>query len=153
MAFTPTNSKIYLIPLEVFRTPVEFDRLAVDVATAQAGKVARMGVYLSTPNGLPDERLLQTAEVSLASVAVVQETVALTLPPGRSWLAFAGDSTTAALTSVAVGGFLARTAAGSVMAKLASATFTYAPGADLPAAISAIAYITSDPPLISLRAK
>lgn len=153
MAFTPANNKIYLVPF-LWDDVQEWDQLALEVTTLEAGKVGRLGVYTMGVDGLPNMKILQTGEISLAATAIVTETISLvTVPPGV-WLAFAGDSTTAELESRSSEGLLGRATATGDISKCVSETLSYSSGDDLPTDpfVSAWTHVTDDPPLLALRA-
>jgi len=152
MAFTPADDKIYLIPF-TWEEHQRWDRIAVEVTTAQASKIARLGIYLSAPTGLPLRRLLQSSELSLAATGVLYETIGALLKPGTHWLAFAGNSTTVELESRSVEGRLGGSGADQDAGTYLSDSFSYSSGTDLPLAISSPTYLTaSNIPLIALRA-
>lgn len=151
VAFTPANNKIYLVPFR-WHEVQSWDQIAIDVTTLEAGKVGRLGVYVYGPDGLPGRKVLQTSELSLASVAVVTDSVTLTTVPPGVFLAFAGDSSSAVLESVSPGGLLGRATASGTISKMLSYSLTYSSGDDLPNTISSPTYETTDAPLIALRA-
>jgi hypothetical protein len=84
-----------------------FTKMGIQVTTAEAGKVARLGIY-NWSNGKSTTLVLDAGTVSLAATGIVEATISQTLSPGVYSLAIISDGTTAAIRalSVAVQGFM-----------------------------------------------
>jgi hypothetical protein len=81
-----------------------FDRIGIEVTTAQASTNARLGIYdLDETTGLCGDLILDAGEVSLASATEVTLTISQTLEHGWYCLAFVWNATTAAMTTVSSG--------------------------------------------------
>lgn len=79
-----------------------FDRIAVDVTTAEAGKSARLGIYNSSGQG-PTTLLLDAGEVDLSTTGVKEIVINQALTPGDYYLAVISNSTTAQLRRFSTG--------------------------------------------------
>jgi len=62
--------RLYLSPLFVARA-ITIDRLAIDVTTGDAGKIARLGIYANGTNCYPGVLVVDAGTVSVADVTVV----------------------------------------------------------------------------------
>jgi hypothetical protein len=78
-----------------FFVPCEhtYDRIAVYVTVAEAGRVVRLGVYDHAADSvLPKELLLDAGTASIGSTGKKEITISLTLTPGWYWLAITSDT-------------------------------------------------------------
>lgn len=68
------------------------NKLYLDVSTAAASKVARIGIYSTTADGTPGELLADSGDLSVASATMVSATVGeVRLRPGTYWGAVVSD--------------------------------------------------------------
>lgn len=82
---------LYAIPFLIVR-PSSWDRIAIDVTTAAAGKSARLGIYRSGDNLYPDSPLSDSeGEVSMATTGLKAVTIDIKLTKGLYWLAVVSD--------------------------------------------------------------
>lgn len=71
---------------------VRVNKLFLDVSTAAAGKVARIGLYNSAADGSPAGLLADSGSLSVASAVMVSASISeLRLRPGLYWGAFVSD--------------------------------------------------------------
>lgn len=90
-----TTSRVYYQVFVVGQS-VTWTKIGIFVTTAQAGTVARLGIY-NWSGGIATTRLLDAGTVSLAATGTVEATISQTLSPGIYALAMIADSTTAQL--------------------------------------------------------
>ena len=92
-----TKLTLYANSLDAHAFPVPrdltIDRLAVQVATAAAGKKVRIGIYKNGANIYPGELLLDAGEVDVGTLGVKTIIVDQALTKGLYWLAFTSDGT------------------------------------------------------------
>lgn len=87
---------LYATPIIIPRT-MTFDRIAINVSTAEAGKNAYLGIFADDGNAAPGALILDAGTVSLAAVAVVAAVIDQQLDAGMYWSCVLANSTTAAL--------------------------------------------------------
>lgn len=87
---TLSTDRIYALPFCVARD-LTIDRLAIDVTTADAGKIARLGIYNDGTNLYPGTLVVDAGTVSVADVAVVAATIDQALTKGVYWLVVVSD--------------------------------------------------------------
>ena len=97
-ALAVSNNLLHYTPFTVYETwsPT---RIGINVTTAIAASIARLGIYNDVggqPGGAP---LLDAGTVSLASTGEKEIVISPTLPAGVYWLALAKDSLTGVLLS------------------------------------------------------
>lgn len=82
--------KIWYIP---FLVPVvtTFDRIGVEVTTAQAASNLRLGIY-SDSSGVPGARVLDAGTVASATTGAKTITISQALSAGLYWLALKSDT-------------------------------------------------------------
>jgi len=83
---------LYTAPLLIARD-ITIDRIACHVATADAGKNARIGIYKDSGSFVPDELLLDAGAVSVGTTGVKAITVDQKLVKGLYWTAIVSDGT------------------------------------------------------------
>jgi len=96
-AYGLTANRLYAAPFLVHRQTA-FDRIAVNVATADAGKSVRLGIY-DDSSGLPGALKLDAGAVSVGATGEAFITISQTLPPAWYWLALASESGVAQIDS------------------------------------------------------
>ena len=91
------RDKLYAYP---FIVPVaqSFDRIVVGVSAAQAGGVARVGIYDDDGDVYPDNLIVSSAELDCSVIGYKTTVIAETLDPGLHWLVIISDSTAANIT-------------------------------------------------------
>jgi hypothetical protein len=87
---TLTANTMYAMPFLVARA-ITIDRLAIDVATADAGKSVRLGIYNNGTNLYPGTLLKDYGAVSVAETGVVAASGDQALTKGLYWLALVSD--------------------------------------------------------------
>jgi hypothetical protein len=92
---TLTTNRVYYENFVVGQTTT-FTKIGLRVTTAEAAKVARLGIY-NWSSGIPTTLLLDAGTVSLAATGEVEASISQSLGPGNYALAFISDATTAAL--------------------------------------------------------
>lgn len=66
-----------------------FDQIGLSVSTAVAGALGRIVIYSSTPEGWPDQRLFQSAELDLSTIGFKAASEGFTFDAGRQyWLGY-----------------------------------------------------------------
>lgn len=91
--YTPSSARIVYYPF-VCGQSTTWTKIGIQVQTAQAAKVARLGIY-SWSNGVPVTKLLDAGTVSLAATGQVEATISYTMAAGCYGLAIICDSSTA----------------------------------------------------------
>jgi len=82
---------LYAMPFLVAR-PSTWDRIAIEVTTAAAGKSARLGIYKSGDNLYPGSLVENTeGEFSVATTGLKEITIDARLTKGWYWLAIVSD--------------------------------------------------------------
>lgn len=81
---------IYALPFFVARA-ITIDRLAIEITTADAGKIARLGIYNNGTNLYPGTLILDAGTVSVGANAVVAATINQALTKGLYWLVVVSD--------------------------------------------------------------
>lgn len=78
-----------------FHVPITqtFDRVAIDVTTGDAGKVAKLGLYNMTSSGLPGTLVYDFGELSVAAIAGVEIVIDQEIAAGNYYLAIITDGT------------------------------------------------------------
>jgi len=100
---TLIGSTQVLVPNRLYATPIilpvtaTYDRIAINISTAEAGTNARLGIYADNGAGEPGALVLDAGTVSLAAVAVVTIVINQQLSAGLYWVVVVANSTTAAL--------------------------------------------------------
>lgn len=132
-----------------------FDRIAAEITTGSAGKNFRLGVYLPDgANGDPGSLLVDSGDMSAASIAVVVATVSGTYPAGGAWLALCPEDGTMQFRhlSTTVRTLELGASTGGLVGASSALRAAHVYGA-LPATFPAIEAIDpSAAPIISLRA-
>jgi len=82
--------QIYAVPFIVERA-LTIDRLAIEVTTGDAGKIARLGIYNDGANMYPGTLVQDYGTVSVAAAAVVAASADQALTPGLYWLVVVSD--------------------------------------------------------------
>ena len=90
---TPTSARIYYMPF-VCGQSTTWTKIGIQVQTAQAAKVARLGIY-SWSTGVPVTKVLDAGTVSLAATGQVEATISYTMAAGCYALVMIADSTSA----------------------------------------------------------
>jgi hypothetical protein len=154
-ALAVSNQTLYYTPFTVYETwsPT---RIGINVTTAVAGTIARLGIYNDVggqPGGSP---LLDAGTVSLATTGEKEIVISPTLPAGVYWLALAKDSTTGVLlsTETLVATSYRPVNLGSFSATGSNTVYftqTHGAAAALPTPASLIILTTLRPPRIWLR--
>jgi len=76
-------------------------RIGLSCQTGNSGALARLGIYSSGADGLPDELIAGGTELDLSSSGELEETISVALAANtRYWLAFAGNADAVAEISV-----------------------------------------------------
>jgi hypothetical protein len=87
----------YYSPL--FIRPGTYDRIGLNIAVGESGKVARLGLLNADPaTGLPSTVAVDAGQIPLDSTGLILATVSATLPGGFYWGAVVADSSTATAT-------------------------------------------------------
>ncbi len=85
-----------------------FDAIAINVATAQASSLGRVGIYDNNGNGLPGNLIVESGTLDTSTTGAKTEAITLTLKgPRRYWGAYQNDTasvTVSAIESLPVGG-------------------------------------------------
>lgn len=79
---------LFIVPRDL-----TIDRLAIDVVTADAGKIARLGIYRNGANLYPGALVKDYGTVSVNATGVVAASADQSLTKGLYWLAFVSDGT------------------------------------------------------------
>lgn len=85
-----TANRLFLYPLYIERD-ITIDRLAIDVTTADAGKIARLGIYNNGVNCYPGTLLLDAGTISVAAIGIIAAIVNQPLTKGLYWIALVSD--------------------------------------------------------------
>lgn len=85
-------NSLYASPIVVPRD-MTVDRIAIQVTTADAGKIARLGLYTDNGNFYPANLVIDAGTVSCDAVAVVAATINVKLPQGIYWGVAVSDGT------------------------------------------------------------
>jgi hypothetical protein len=98
------NDLVYA-PTIVSKT-ITVDRVAVRVATAEAGATPRIGIYARDANNRPGDLILDCGTVDASTTGVKEITVSATIPAGLFFMAvaFQGASSALRLTHINLGG-------------------------------------------------
>lgn len=151
---TLTADTLYLLQVDVVRR-VTIDRLAVEVTTLHAS-LARLGIYPegATPGSPAGATLLQDGGTfSVGTTGVKESTVALTLQPGRYFIALVAGNATAAFRAYAATEWAAHglspTNFSNVMAVLNGGA--HDEGTNLPATCPAVTAEAGLAPVVAFR--
>ena len=143
-------------PLWVGQT-ASWDRIGVNVTTAVAASVVRLGIYGDTGRGSPGVLTLDAGTIDSTSTGAKELTIALTLAPGLHWLVTASQGGAPTLQAhngslypVGAGSLAGATGAGGIYSGLVTNT-GIVPGA-LPSPFPAVFNSQAFSPVVALRA-
>lgn len=103
---TAVYQRLYFIPV-IVPANMTVDRIAVEVNTAAASQVARLGIYEADADGLPSTLLLDAGTVSVATTGVKTITISQALSAQPYYLAIVTQTTSgsSAYTGLIAGDF------------------------------------------------
>ncbi len=96
---SPGSGRLYVVPFTVHR-PMAFDRININAATGEFGKVVRLVLYDSLETGHPGSVLYQSADLSVAANGVKSDTLYMGLETNQYWIGFVSDVTSATFTAL-----------------------------------------------------
>lgn len=79
--------------LLVVARDITVDRIAIEVTVADAGKVARLGIYNDGSNLYPGTLVVDGGEISVAANGIITATISEALTKGYYWVAIVSDGT------------------------------------------------------------
>ncbi len=100
---TIAANTLYAHPLLIPRN-LTIDRIAVEIRTGDAGKIARLGIYRDGTNLYPGALVIDSGEISVAAIGVVAATVSQALTKELYWLAILSNGVPATNGAVLVPG-------------------------------------------------
>lgn len=87
-----TADQLYLMAYPILRATT-WDRIAINVLTADAGKKARLGIYNNGTNLYPGSLILDAGEIDVGSTGDKAIVINQSLAKGMYWVALISDGT------------------------------------------------------------
>lgn len=89
--FTAVADQLHFVPFYSWSRRT-YDRIGVHVATADVGKVARLGIYEGNVDRIPTDLLVDAGQVTMGPAGGKEATISVELAPRRLyWLAYVSD--------------------------------------------------------------